>query len=125
MTTIRELSEQLGVSAQTIRRYVKQELGVATKERQMLQLDANQAALVADHFTRSKSKKEEPATNRVAELEQDVAVLRERVAGLEQQISILKTQLEAANAALEREQQSHVGFWARLGQRLLGSGARE
>lgn len=125
MTTIRELSEQLGVSAQTIRRYVKQELGVATKERQTLQLDANQAALVADHFTRSKAKKEEPATNRVAELEQDVAVLRERVAGLEQQVSILKTQLEAANAALEREQQAHVGFWARLGQRLLGSGSRE
>lgn len=123
MTTIRELSEQLGVSAQTIRRYVKQELGVATKERQALQLDANQAALVADHFTRSKTKKEETATNRVAELEQDVAVLRERVAGLEQQISLLKSQLEASNAALEREQRNNVGFWAKLGRKLLGDGS--
>lgn len=90
-----------------------------------MQLDANQTALVADHFSKSKAKKETPATNRVAELEQEVAVLHERVAGLEQQISLLKSQLEASNAALEREQRNNVGFWSRLGRKLLGDGTHD
>ena len=59
MTTIKELSEQLGVSPQTIRRYVKNELGVATQPRKMLQLDANQASAVAAHFS---GKTQESAT---------------------------------------------------------------
>ena len=57
MTTVRELADKLGVSPQTVRRYVKKELGVATREREVLQLDAAQAAAVADHFSRTRTGK--------------------------------------------------------------------
>lgn len=132
MTTIKELSEQLGVSPQTIRRYVKRELGVATQERKMLQLDATQAAIVADHFCKDKQGKrielEEPSATLVAtdvaDLLQQVAALNERVAGLERENSLLRERLEVADAALEREQMQARGFWSRLGQKLLGSGGK-
>ena len=51
MATVKELAEELGVSPQTVRRYVKDVMGVATQPRKTLQLDANQASLVAAHFS--------------------------------------------------------------------------
>ena len=134
MTTIKEHSEQLGVSPQTIRRYVKNELGVATQPRKMLQLDANQASAVAAHFS---GKTQESATQSAthvatvlqhvaapdAEMLQEIATLRERVAGLEKENALLRERLEVADAALEREQMQARGFWSKLGQKLLGSGS--
>lgn len=130
MATIKELSEQLGVSPQTIRRYVKQELGVVTQERKTLQLDATQAAIVSDHFCKNKQGKQLKENNisatfaatDVAELLQQVATLSERVAGLERENSLLRERLEVADSALEREQMQARGFWSRLGQKLLGTG---
>lgn len=131
MTTVRELSEKLGVSPQTIRRYVKKELGVATQERKVLQLDAAQCALVADHFCKSDQVKRQDSEKDsatsvaapVADMLQRVATLEERVAGLERENALLRERLEIADAALEREQMQARGFWSRLGQKLLGSGS--
>lgn len=132
MVTIKELSEQLGVSPQTIRRYVKKELGVAMQERKTLQLDATQAAIVADHFCKNKQGKQSDENDisatfvaaDVAELLRQVATLSERVAGLERENSLLRERLEVADSALEREQMQARGFWSRLGQKLLGSGEK-
>ena len=66
----------------------------------------------------------------------DEAVQAEQVKRIEQERDALLNQLEQANrriesqeeeiqrlhSALEREQMKSVGFWNRLGQRLLGSG---
>ncbi len=98
----------------------------------MLQLDAVQAAIIADHFCKGKQEKrvenKKPSATLVAtdvsELLQQVAVLNERVAGLERENSLLRERLEIADAALEREQMQARGFWSRLGQRLLGSGGK-
>lgn len=137
MTTVKELAEELGVSPQTIRRFVRDELHVATQERKALQLDATQASIVADHFkdrTASKRDKTDKAVEyiqqqemlqRIAAYEVEVATLKERVAGLERENSLLRMQLESSNKALEREQMNSVGFWKRVGQRLLGSGSND
>ncbi|MBS4897348.1 MAG: HTH domain-containing protein [Gordonibacter pamelaeae] len=124
MATVKELAEELGVSPQTVRRYVKDVMGVATQPRKTLQLDANQASLVAAHFSgktmTSATESATPVATEVADLLQDVATLRERVAGLERENELLKERLEIADAALEREQMQARGFWSRLGQKLLG-----
>lgn len=142
MTTVRELAEELGVSTQTIRRYIKQELGVATEPRKMLQLDATQAAIVADHFKGAKGQhnrnKEgiitsdnvatESVTNNddvaalVTELKIRVAGLEAENDGLKRENELLRDRLAEADRALEREQMQSRGFWNRLGQKLLGSG---
>ena len=137
MTTVRELARELGVSPQTIRRFVKEELGVATEARKTLQLDATQSAIVADHFknrkTACKKHLQEHQTRdgvaavdvdmlqQVADLKVEVATYRERVAGLERENELLRAQLDSSNKALEREQMNSGGFWNRLGQRLLGT----
>lgn len=120
MTTVKELADELGVSPQTIRRYVKNELGVAMQPRKTLQLDANQASAVAAHFSGKTKESALDVSTGDAELLQEVATLRERVAGLERENELLRDQLETVNAALEREQMQARGFWSRLGQKLLG-----
>lgn len=142
MITVRELAEELGVSPQTVRRYVTRELGVATEPRKALQLDADQASIVADHFKDRKrqvgpSKGAEgggadvatPAVTLennvaagVAELRERVAALEAENAGLRSENDLLRERLEVADKALEREQMQARGFWSRLGQKLLGSG---
>ena len=37
------------------------------------------------------------------------------------QVKQLESEIERLHAALEREQNSHLGFWNRLGQKLLGA----
>lgn len=135
MPTIKELSAAIGVSTQTVRRYVKAELGVKTEPRKPIVLNDEQASIVAAHFAdvATPATKEQSVTadegdhvasllQRIATLEVDVATYRERVAGLERERQSLLEQLEATHAALEREQMQARGFWGRLGQRLLGDG---
>lgn len=131
MTTVRELAETLGVSPQTIRRYVKSELGVATQPRKTLQLDATQAALVADHFkgsnTQSKAMEEgiisqDDVAISITDLKIRVATLEAENDGLRRENDLLRERLAEADRALEREQMQSRGFWNRLGQKLLGSG---
>lgn len=132
MPTVKELADELGVTPQTIRRYVKNELHVATTERKTLQLDATQAAIVADHFkSRRKQVKSKPIEDEakklideIATMKVEVATLRERVSGLERENDLLREQLKVSNEALEREQLKRVGFLSRIGQRLLGSGEK-
>lgn len=122
MTTVRELADELGVSPQTIRRYARDVLGVATQPRKALQLDANQCSAISAHFTgKTKEAATEVATEDL-ELLQEVATLRERVAGLERENELLRERLAVADGALEREQMRARGFWSRVGQKLLGSG---
>lgn len=137
MTTVRELSEKLGVSKTAILKYAKEELQLTTEPRKALQLSSNQCAVIADHFSNVKQEvcKETAQTenlelqtsvqlsaNQVFSLQAENAALRERVSGLEEQVAILRERLEVADAALEREQMQARGFWSRLGQKLLGAG---
>lgn len=124
MTTIKELSDRLGVSPQTIRRFVKKELGVAMQERKTLHLDAAQCSIIAAHFNRENNdENEKSATDDFASMAQEIATLKERVAGLERENALLRERLDVADAALEREQMQARGFWSRLGQKLLGGGS--
>lgn len=137
MTTVRELSERLGVSKTAILKYAKEELKLTTEPRKALQLSANQCAVVADHFSGVKQEvcKENAQTenlelktsvqlsaDEVFSLQKENAALKARIEGLEDQISLLHERLEVADAALEREQMQARGFWSRLGQKLLGTG---
>lgn len=134
MTTVKELSEQLGVSKTAILKYAKEELGLKTEPRKTLQLNANQCSVIADRFSGSEQVKDAETENQglqlgfqlsadeVFSLQTENAALKARIEGLEDQISLLHERLEVADAALEREQMQARGFWSRLGQKLLGSG---
>lgn len=145
MTTVKELSEQLGVSKSAILKYCKTELGIKTEPRKALQLDANQTAVVcsyfgdsvtASHLVKHSGTGNQSADNNTSQstdncssdtqvlqqLQIENARLEERVAGLERENALLRERIEQADAALEREQRRAGGFWARLGQKLLGSG---
>lgn len=134
MTTVKELSEQLGVSKTAILKYAKEELGLKTEPRKTLQLTANQCSVIADRFSASEQVKDGETENQglqlgfqlsadeVFSLQKENAALKAKIIGLEDQISLLRERLEVADAALEREQMQARGFWSRLGQKLLGSG---
>lgn len=122
MASVKEISEKLGISPQTVRRYVKSELGVATQPRKMLQLDATQCSLIAAHFAGKMPKSETVVATDSAEVLQEVATLKERVAGLERENELLRERIEVADKALEREQMQARGFWSKLGRKLLGEG---
>lgn len=122
MTTIRELANKLEVSPQTIRRFVKKELGIIPEPRKPIMLDANQCNIVAAHFAADTLGNVPEVAISLQESLQEVAALKERVAGLERENELLRDRLQKADEALEREQLQSRGFWSRLGQKLLGSG---
>lgn len=144
MTTVKDLSDQLGVSKSTLLRYIKDELGITPEPRKPLQLDAAATAAccskfgdcvsgeqAADHQERTKKPESDAdvaaadAGHSAAEfavLQIENARLQERVNGLERENALLRERIQAADAALEREQHRAAGFWSRLGQRLLGDG---
>lgn len=134
MTTVRELADKLGVSRQAVLNYAKTELGVKPQPRKACQLTDKQCAAVASHFADSVSAADQQLHNKtdkqtdkqtdklVSSLQIEVARLQAVVNGLERENALLKDRLEVADAALEREQQRAMGFWSRLGQKLLGSG---
>lgn len=137
MTTVRELSERLGVSKTAILRYVKEEMHLQTSPRKTLQLSANQCAVVADHFSVSEKGKQISTENQtenhlqtsfqfgsdeVFSLQIENAALKAENEGLRREVDVLRERLSVADAALEREQMQARGFWSRLGQKLLGDG---
>lgn len=129
--TVRELAEELGVSTQTIRRYAKAHDIVATSDGHTWRFDANQASIIADHFTGRKQAIQEPQhaeSDEIAtllrDMSQKVATLEERCNGLERENTLLRERLEYADQQLALEQARSGGFWARLGQRLLGDGKK-
>lgn len=137
MTTVRELSERLGVSKTAVLKYAKEELKLKTEPRKSLQLSANQCAVIANHFSGIEQGKREQTENlsanqcadglqmcadEVVSLQIENAALKERIAGLERENSLLRERIEKADEALEREQMQARGFWSRLGQKLLGEG---
>lgn len=134
MTTVKELSEQLGVSKTAILAYCKDELHLHTEPRKALQLSANDCAAVCSRFADENSQRAavtQETENKVgsdgvqmsaqefAELKTRLAVLEERCAGYERTIAALRERAESAEGALEREQMQARGFWSRLGQKLL------
>lgn len=138
MPTIKEISIKIGVSPQTVRRFVKSEFQIEPQARKAIVLTDEQASIVANHFADvakhvSDKKTVLPDNNdRVSELLQQVATLeiavatyKERVAGLERERDLLKEQLDAMHEALEREQMQSKGFWSRLGQKLLPRAKKE
>lgn len=147
MTTVKDLSDQLGVSKSTLLRYIKDELGITPEPRKPLQLDATATAAIcsrfgdcvsgeqpADHQKRAKSPESAaddaaadagPSAADFAVLQIENARLQERVNGLERENALLRERIQAADAALEREQHRAAGFWSRLGQRLLGDGGQK
>lgn len=128
MTTIRELADELGVSPQTIRRFVRTELHVATEPRQKIILDANQASAVAAHFKQSNRRYVvsdiKTATKDDLEILQEVATLRERVAGQQREIQRLEEQVELLRGQLDREQRRGIFSRFRL-RRALGPGGED
>ena len=57
MTTVKKLSEQLGVSKTTILAYCKEELHLHTEPRKALQLSANDCAAVCSRFADGNSQR--------------------------------------------------------------------
>lgn len=138
MPTVKEIATKLGVSPQTVRRFVKTEFQIEPQARKAIVLSDEQASIVAAHFAdvatpETPAKSVVPDDNervaellqRIATLEVDVATFKERVAGLERERDLLKEQLDAMHNALEREQMQSRGFWSRLGQKLLPHAKKE
>ena len=134
MTTVKELSEQLGVSKTAILSYCKDELHLHTEPRKTLQLSANDCAAVCSRFADGNSQRAagmQETENQVgsdgvqisaqefADLKTRLAVLEERCAGYERTIAALRERAKNTKKALEREQMQARGFWSRLGQKLL------
>lgn len=129
MTTVKELSDTLGVSRQRIIRYAKAELGVAAQPRKTLQLTAAQASAVADHFISKNSvhtpKSDAPTDADAAALMQHVAALeqqmhQEREAALRREIDALKDENAFLRAQVEAQAEqlraALTPWWRRLGR---------
>lgn len=135
MTTVKELSDELGVSRTTILKFCKEELNLKTEPRKALQLSANQCSVIANRFSAIKLVKQEVSeketdntpkrdlqlrAEEVSSLQQENAKLKAENEGLREQIALYRERLEVADAALEREQMQARGFWSKLGQKLIG-----
>lgn len=133
MATIKEVAAAAGVSCQSVRDFVKEEFGIAPEPRKAIVLSINQASATIDHFAKKRSivAKHDAAVDQeeyknLAERYnaslQECAILKERLAAYEREIALLRERLQVADASLEREQQRNLGFFHRLGMKLLGDG---
>ena len=125
MTTIADICQTYGISRSTARRRVKECFGDAPMTHQGIELDAPQTHQFAEFMNKRSAKS---ALSDAQEAHQssviDAPEVRALVAQYEARISDLQAEVERLHAALEREQSAHVGFWSRLGQRLLGDGSK-
>lgn len=150
MPTIKELAESYGVSKSTMRRRVLEVYPDIASDGGVINLTAAQVSAIADHMGKRGAKlvqqhePNESAHDSVVERQEPVESVRESaesvpleqyetvVESLKRCIESLENQLESKDAeierlheALKREQMTRLGFWGRLGQKLLGSGAGE
>lgn len=165
MLTLRQISEQYGISKSTARRRVIECFPDITFEQgKPLRLDSEQASIFADWmkkrgevhesalnnseqveqvaaetvdtsnnantFTAAQVQKlvqEAVQAEQVKQVEQENESLREQVEQYKSRVESLEAEIERLHSALEREQNlaaiKRQGFFARLSQKLLGSGS--
>lgn len=165
MLTLRQISEQYGISKSTARRRVLECFeNLSIEQGKTLQLDSEQAAIFADWmkkrgevhesalnnseqveqvaaetvdtsnnantFTAAQVQKlvqEAVQAEQVKQVEQENESLREQVEQYKSRVESLEAEIERLHSALEREQNlnqiKREGFFARLSQKLLGSGS--
>lgn len=126
MASITDICNTYGISRSTARRRVKDCFGDAPMVDGRIDLDASQMHEFANYMGKQGTT---TAPADASEAHQQSAIdapeVRALVTQYEARIRDLQDEVERLHAALEREQSSHVGFWHRLSQRLLGSGARD
>lgn len=133
MPTVKELAEELGVSRQAVRDFVKNELGVKMEPRKPTILTVNEASAAANYFAkkRSSNAKDNAAVDqeeyrklaqRCSDALQECAVLKATLAGLQRENDLLRERLSVADEAIREERRRSLGFWHRLGMKLLGDG---
>lgn len=135
MTTIKQVADDLGISKQRVAHYVRKHLDnvhrTTSQGGEAVCLDDEQVRQVKAHFITMAERgdkrmqpREEPV-NDVPQNPLEEPAVRAVIAQYEARISDMQTEIERLHAALEREQNTHVGFFHRLGQRLLGSGSND
>lgn len=135
MTTIKQVADDLGISKQRVANYVRKHMKdvhrTTSQGGEAVCLNDEQVRQVKAHFidmAERGDKRMQPRVEPVNDVPQnpleDPAV-RAVIAQYEARISDMQTEIERLHAALEREQSSHVGFWSRIGRKLLGDGTRD
>lgn len=135
MATIKQVADDLGISKQRVANYVRKHMkdvhrttsqggeAVCLDDEQVRQVKAHFIAM-AERGDKRMQPRDEPV-NDVRENPLENPAVRAVVAQYEARISDMQGEIERLHAALEREQNAHVGFWHRLGQRLLGDGTEK
>lgn len=129
MANLTDVCDAYGISRSTALRRIKACFGDAPKRGNAVYLDASQMQVLADYLDKqgdSTTRHIEPTgAPDTMQLQIDLARAEERAASLARENASLRDEIERLHAALEREQNTHVGFWHRLGRKLLGDGARD
>lgn len=126
MASITDICNTYGISRSTARRRVKDCFGGAPIVDGRIELDASQMHEFASYMgeqSATTAPADAPETHQQSAI--DAPEVRALVAQYEARIRDLQDEVARLHAALEREQSSHVGFWHRLGKKLLGDGTRD
>lgn len=130
MASITDICNMYGISRSTALRRIKACFGDAPKRGNAVYLDASEMQILADYLgkqgdlvARHIESTDAPETHQRSAI--DAPEVRALVTQYEARIRDLQTEIDRLHAALEREQSSHVGFWHRLGRKLLGDGTRD
>lgn len=148
MISLKDIASQYGFSKSTARRKVMKCFpDLEIEQGKPILLSAEQASIFADWLNKSEPVQTDsvnesaltsdthnngfsPLVDIDAEVQRRVneQVQAMQLKHLEQvneslvaQVKLLESEIERLHAALEREQNSHLGFWNRLGQKLLGA----
>lgn len=129
MANLTDVCDAYGISRSTALRRIKACFGDAPKQGNAVFLDASQMQILSDYLEKHGDAKTPQNTAEGApemtQLRIELARAEERAASLARENASLRDELERVHAALEREQRVHVGFWHRLGHKLLGEGTRD
>ena len=129
MANLTDVCNIYGISRSTALRRIKACFGDAPKRGNAVYLDASQMQVLADYLDKQGDSTtchiEPTGAPDTTQLQIDLARAEERAASLARENASLRDEIERLHAALEREQNTHVGFWHRLGRKLLGDGARD
>lgn len=134
MANLADVCDAYGISKSTALRRIKECFGSVPKQGNSTHLDASEMQILADYLAKHdivKSRENDSGdASEVTQLRIDLARSEERVASLTRECDALRRELDHVHAeterlheALAREQASHVGFFRRLGQKLLGDGS--